>query len=102
MKEGFKRLEKAFRKAYLSRVSPTPSSDWEFGVMREIAYLDTSRNWGFWTWFDSFFWRLAPVLVTLLLVLGFMAFSVSVIPRDLTNGLLQDPLTLTLAAVFGV
>ncbi len=102
MKKGFERLEEALRQAHGSRVSPEPPEYWEAGVMREIASLDGSRGLDLWAWFDSLFWRLAPVLVTLLLVLGLMAFRVNAIPKDLAGGLLQDPLTLTLAAVFGV
>jgi hypothetical protein len=96
------RLEEALRQAHKARSHPEPSENWEAKVMREIASIEGSPKVSLWEWFDAIFWRLAPVLATLLLVLGLMAFKVHAIPSEMAGDLLQDPLTLTVVSIFGV
>ena len=96
------RLEKALRTAHLLSPTPEPSAEWQGRVMRDITAIEAEQKQPSSAWLDSLFWKLTPALATLLLILGFLALKTSVVPRELTGGLFQDPFTLALISMFGV
>ncbi len=97
--KGTERILQAFRKVYLSRQAPEPSPYWQANVMREINRLAYEEET---PWWDTLFWRLVPVLATILVFLSVAAIKTPLLPQELSSGLFQDPLMVSFISIFGV
>ena len=95
-----KAILKTFRKAYYRKASAPAGDKWQLDVMRRIRNLGPlqSRK-SIWIPFEQFFWRLAPALCLMIILLATVLYKMEIVPdtivfQVLMNG--EEELTISL------
>ena len=100
-KEGFDKLQKAFTVAYRKKEKPEVGALFQTRVMGHIRSLDPLHTKTmFFEVFQRFLWRLVPVTIVLILLLGAAITRIDVVSDyELTKIFLEDPEDFSLLAL---
>lgn len=95
-----KAILKIFRKAYYKKETAPAGDRWQLDVMRRIRNLGPiqSRK-SIWIPFEQLFWRLAPAVCLMIILLATVLYKMEVVPETsvfqvLING--EEELTISL------
>ena len=95
---------KIFRKAYYKKETAPAGDKWQLDVMRRIRNLGPiqSRK-SIWIPFEQFFWRLAPAVCLMIILLATVLYKMEVVPdTSVFQVLMNGEEELTISQLVGV